>query len=91
MRFLFLILMICSCCSTKPTMITNTECNQKAIDNYIKECIPNKVQGKEWQYYFDECNKQAKQKFCNEKRYLIIKGTYVICDSIPEKYREYCR
>ena len=88
---LFLILMVCSCCSTKPTLIEQKECNDKAINAYIQECIPKGVSGKEWDYYFVECSKQAKLKHCEMHKYLIIEGQQVPCDSVPEKYREYCQ
>lgn len=83
---------IFSCCTTKPAVITKTECNQKAIDNYVRECVPNAAQGTEWKFYYDECKKQAQKKFpCNEKRYIVVKGQTLPCDSVPEKYMDLCK
>lgn len=88
---LLIILVIFSCCSTKPVIITQKECNEKAISNYIQECIPKNITKKEFDYYFNECNTQAKQKYCNEKRFLIVKGEQIPCDSVEEKYKELCK
>ena len=89
---LLLILMVLySYCSLKPAVITQTECNDAAITQYIQECIPKNTVGKEWQYYYDECMKQAKSKYCNETRYIIVKVEHIPCNEVPEKYRELCK
>ena len=68
------------------------DCNEKAISTYIGECVPKKTNDqREWDYYFNECNKQARIKFCREMKYLIIKGKKIPCDEITdEKLKELC-
>jgi len=88
---LLMLIVLCSCCTTKPVVITQTECNDEAINKYIQECIPKNTSGKEWDYYFKECSVQAKAKYCNEKRYIIVKGEQIPCDSVSEQLKIHCK
>ena len=92
MKKLFLLFLLCSCCSTKPVVIERIDCNDKAILNYIIECVPKTIKdSKEYQHYYQLCSQQAKQKYCIKKQLLIIKGVKWDCDTVPEKLKIYCK
>lgn len=92
MKNIYLILLfLCACCTYKPVLITQEECNEEAIARYLKDCVSKNTKDSVWQSSFDRCSAEAKKEYCNEKKYIIIDGVKTPCDSVAGKHKEFCK
>jgi len=82
-------MIIISCCTTKPTAITQTSCDEKAIERYMQDCMKHRTAN--WEVHFKRCNEDAKKAYCEKYKYLILNGKQIECDSVPEKFKRYCK
>ena len=82
-------MIVFSCCVHKPALIEKETCNQNAIDRHVQDCMKNRTAN--WEVHFKRCNEEAKKEYCKKNKYLIINGEQLDCDSVPEKFRLFCK
>lgn len=86
---LALLLFVLSC-KILPTITLKEECDEQKIEQHIKGCMPDIKNEQALIYYKKECDKEARNAYCKEVRYLIVRSREFKCAEAPKKYQKYC-
>src|SRR3990172_4440270 len=83
--FAISIMIVVSCCTTKPVIVEKKDCDEKAIERYMQDCMKHRTAN--WEVHFKRCNEEAKAEYCKKLKYLIVDGVQTPCDSVSEKIK----